>query len=64
MTTTGIQAPIVNFETTTTISTMKLVMAPTTLMAIPTFQRGSRRRQWCTTMPVCDRVKPVKTPTA
>ena len=39
-------------------------MAPTTLMASPTFQRGSRSRQWCTTMPVWDSVKPVKTPTA
>ena len=32
MTTTGIQAPMVNFETTTTSSTRPVVMAPTRLM--------------------------------
>ena len=41
MTTAGIQAPIVNFETTTTRSTMPVAVAPMALIVMATFQRGA-----------------------
>ena len=64
MSTTGTQAPMVNFETTTTSSTMRVATAPMPLIAAWRFQPGSRWRWWCLTMPYCDSVKPQKTPTA
>ena len=64
ITTAGIQAPLVNLETTTTTSTTPVAMQPTTLMTRPRCQFGSRRRRWWRTMPAWLRVKPVNTPTA
>ena len=64
MTTTGIHAPIRNFETMTTTSTTNVAIAPTALTARPTRHRGSRSCQCRTTIPLWDRVNPVNTPTA
>ena len=60
----GIQAPLVNLDTRTMTMTTAVATAPVALIARPTLQWGSRSRQWCTTIPACDRVNPVKTPTA
>ena len=60
----GIQAPMANLETTTTVSTTPVAKAPTALMTAPSCQPRSRRRQWWTTIPVWERVNPVNTPTA
>ncbi len=60
----GIHAPLVNLDTTTITITIAVATAPVALIARPTFQCGSRSRQWCTTIPACDRVNPVNTPTA
>ena len=62
--TTGIHAPIVNFDTTTTVSTMAVATAPTALTASFDRHRGSLSVWWWTTMPVCESVNPVNTPTA
>ena len=62
--TAGIQAPSVNFDPSTMSVTMPVATAPVPLMARLTRHRGSRNRQWCTTMPLCDSVNPVNTPTA
>jgi hypothetical protein len=51
ITTTGIQAPMVNFEYTTTPSTMVVATQPTALMARPRCHFGSRRERWCLIMP-------------
>ena len=40
--TAGIHAPIANFDTSTTINTMKVAIAPIVLTATPRFQLGSR----------------------
>ncbi len=64
MSTTGTQAPMVNFDTTTTRRTASVAVAPTALMAMWRFQPDSFSRRWCTTMPTWDRVKPRNTPTA
>ncbi len=64
MRTTGIHAPIVNLDTTTTVRTMPVAIAPIALTASLRRHRGSRSVWWCTTMPVCESVNPVKTPTA
>ncbi len=45
ITTTGIQAPSVNFETTTTTSTMPVATQPTALMTRPRCQFGSSQPQ-------------------
>jgi hypothetical protein len=63
MATITIHAPPVNFEMDTTISTTNVVNAPTPLMAMPRRQLGSLTRRWCSTMPVCDSVNEVNTPT-
>ena len=60
--TAGIQAPIVNFETTTTSSTMKVATEPTALMIWFRRQPFSCTLRWWITMPACDSVKPVNTP--
>jgi hypothetical protein len=60
----GIQAPSVNFDTSTISAMNAVVTAPMVLMAIPHCQRGSRCRRWWRTMPDWLRVKPVNTPTA
>ena len=65
MTTTGIQAPMVNFETTTTISTRPVVTAPTTLMTQPAPPaRRLAAAGGSGTMPDWASVKPQNTPTA
>ncbi len=64
MSTTGTHAPMVNFETTTTTSTMPVATAPTPLMTACRRQPGSWRRWWCLTIPYCDSVNPQNTPTA
>ena len=48
MRTAGIQAPSVNFETTTTSATTPVVKRPTPLMTALTRQFGSFSRKWCT----------------
>ena len=53
-----------NLETTTTTITMPVAIAPTVLMTAPCCQPFSRTRRWCLTMPACDSVKLVNTPTA
>jgi hypothetical protein len=60
----GTQAPSVNLDTTTTRATTPVATAPTALITRLDRQRGSFIRRWCTTMPDCESVKPVKTPTA
>ena len=55
---------MVNFEITTTASTIPVAIAPTTLIARPSRQPGSRSRQWWTTIPDWESVNPVNTPTA
>jgi len=62
--TTGIHAPTTNFDTTTTSSTMKVAIAPIVFTTWPNFHPGSRSFRWCLTMPHCERVNPVNTPTA
>ena len=62
--TTGIHAPWLNFDTTTTMSTMNVAIAPTMLITWLRFQPGSWRRLWCTTMPSWESVNPQNTPTA
>ena len=64
MITVGTHAPSVNFETTTTSVTTAVAAAPTALMASRRGQPDSRRRQWCTTMPACERVNAKNRPTA
>ena len=65
MSTTGIHAPMAELrDTTTTISTTKVAIAPTMLMTWLRFQPGSCSRRWCTTMPSWESVKPQNTPTA
>ena len=64
ITTAGIQAPIVNLETSTTSRTMKVATAPVLFMASPQRQPGSRSRQWWTTIPDWESVKAMNTPTA
>ena len=53
-----------NFETTTTSSTMSVAHDPTALTTWLRRQPFSRSLRWWTTMPACDRVNPVNTPTA
>ena len=42
MSTAGIQAPSVNFDTTTIVAMRPVVAAPMPLITMPTRQRGSR----------------------
>ena len=64
ITTAGIHAPIVNFDTTTTSVTTPVATEPSPFTAARSCQPGSRCLRWCCTMPHCDSVKPVNTPTA
>ena len=64
MSTAGIQAPSVNFETTTMPAMRPVVTAPTALIARLSRQRGSFSLMWCITMPAWLSVKPVNTPNA
>ena len=57
-------APSANLVTAMTIVTMAVATEPTPLITAERSQPGSRSlRQW-TTMPACERVKLVNTPTA
>lgn len=60
----GIQAPSVNFDTTTMPAIRPVVTTPTALITRLIFQRGSFSLMWCITMPDWLRVKPVNTPNA
>ena len=60
----GIQAPSVNFEITTMRAITPVVTAPTPLITMLSFHRGSRCLRWWRTMPVWLRVNPVNTPKA
>ena len=65
MTTAGTQAPLVNFETTTTTSTTPgRDRADPVDDGAPCATRVPSGVWWWRTMPACDRVKPVNTPTA
>ena len=64
ITTAGIHAPSVNFETTTTSATMPVATQPTALIANDGRHRRPRRRRWWTTIPAWLSVKPVNTPKA
>ena len=64
ITTIGTHAPLVNLVTATTIRMMNVVTAPTPLSQALNFQRGSRSFWWWRTMPACDSVNDVNTPTA
>ena len=60
----GSQAPLVNLETPTTSRTIPVAMAPTALITSDPRQPDSRSVRWCLTMPTCDSVNEVNTPTA
>jgi len=60
----GIHAPVVNFDTITVISTMPVAVTPSPLTTWPARQPRSRSVAWWRTMPICDTVNPVSTPTA
>ena len=63
--TAGIHAPSVNLDTTTTSATTPVATQPTPLIdRADAASRGSRSRQWCTTMPAWLSVNPVNTPNA
>ncbi len=63
--TTTIQAPAVNFVIAMTEKTMPVVIAPTALMTADRFQLGSSlKRNQCSTIPACDSVKHMNTPSA
>ena len=64
ITTSGTQAPLVNFVTPTMRSTMSVATAPTALMTTLRFHPRSRSVWWWRTMPVCDSVNDRNTPTA
>ena len=64
MTTAGIQAPLLNFDTTTTRATTPVQTAPTPLITADDLQRGSRSRKWWATIPAWLSVNPVNTPKA
>ena len=64
ITTAGIHAPMVNFDTSTTSRTTPVATAPTPLTAAPSRQPGARSRRWRCTIPHWDSVNDVKTPTA
>jgi hypothetical protein len=57
-----IHAPSSAFVVATMQSTTNVATAPMPLMSAPERQPGSRRRRQCSTMPVCDSVKEMKTP--
>jgi len=61
---TTIHAPWVNFVAAMTSVTMPVVTAPTPLMTSRWRQPGSRRYHHRRTIPDCDSVKEMKTPTA
>ena len=58
------QAPWVNLVTPMISVTMPVITAPTPLMTAERRHPRSRSRRQCTTMPACERVKLVNTPTA
>ena len=60
----GTQAPLVNFVIATMMSTMNVATAPTPLITVLRFQPGSRSFWWWRTMPACESVNDVNTPTA
>ncbi len=64
MTSTTIQAPWVNLVTAMTTATTPVATAPTPLMTSRRRQPARARVHQCRTMPACDRVNEMKTPTA
>ena len=64
MTSTTIQAPCANFVTAITTVTIAVAVAPTPLIAIRHRQPLERSRSQCRTMPDCESVNEMKTPTA
>ena len=60
----GTHAPPVNFVIATIRVTMPVATAPTALITMLRFHAGSRSRRWWITIPVCDSVNDVNTPTA
>ena len=64
MTTSGTHAPLVNFVVATISVTIAVATAPTALITTPRCQFGSRSFRWWRTMPVCDSVNDMNTPTA
>ena len=61
--TSTIQAPTVNFVTTTTSRTAPVARAPTMFRVAEVRHPGSRSRSQWRTMPSCDNENAVKTPT-
>ena len=64
MTTTITQAPWENLVTVMITSTTPESTAPTPFTTSDSFQPGWRRWRWWRTMPDCESVNPVNTPTA
>ncbi len=60
----GTHAPLVNLVIATMSVTMPVAVAPTALITVPRFHAGSRSLRWWITMPACDSVNDVNTPTA
>ena len=60
---TTIHAPSSNLPMPTTIATTPVAKAPSALIAALTSQPRDRRRSQRRTMPVCDSVKAMNTPT-
>ena len=64
MTTSGTQAPLVNFVPPTMSSTMNVATEPTALITMLRLYPRSRSFWWWRTMPACDSVNERNTPTA
>ena len=64
ITTIGTHAPLVNFVPATMISTTSVATAPMPLITACRFQPWSCSFWWCLTMPHCESVNDVNTPTA
>ena len=58
-----IQAPCVNFVTVTITSTTPVALAPIALMIMLRCHPGPRSRRQRLTIPLCESVNAVKTPT-
>ena len=63
-TTSGTHAPLVNLVAATMIRTIRVANDPMPFTTTPRRHPRSRRRRWWTTMPACDSVNDVNTPTA
>ena len=60
----GIHAPIMNFDTTTTMVTMPVATDPTALITVFRRQPASFSRRWWRAMQAWESVNAVNTPTA